>query len=60
MKLAEKCADQLLCAFDGKPVNRLQLMRGPRVGQEENMGGWCRFAIVDIIAEVLRNSPQND
>ena len=34
-------------------------MRGPRTGQEENMGGWCRAAIVDIIAEVLRNSPQN-
>jgi hypothetical protein len=34
-------------------------MRGPRAGQEENMGGWCRSEIVDIIAEVIRSFPQN-
>lgn len=55
-EIAEKCADQLLLAFDGKPVDRLQLMRGSLPDQETNMGGWCRSAVVTVIVEVLRSS----
>ena len=58
--VAEKCADALLTACDGKPCDRLQLMRGKWGREEEtNMGGWCRGAIIDQITEVLIASWSN-
>lgn len=60
MSVAEKCADALLTAFDGKPCHRLQLMRGKWEHEERNMGGWCRDAIVDRIVDMLMDSWQND
>jgi hypothetical protein len=57
--IAEKCADALLTAYDGKPCQRLQLMRGKWEHEERNMGGWCRDAIVDRIVDVLLESLPN-
>jgi len=61
MGIAEKCADALLTACDGKPCHRLQLMRGKWEREEErNMGGWCRGAIIDQIIDVLMDSWLNN
>lgn len=59
MVIAERCADALLTACDGKPCQRLQLMRGKWEHEETNMGGWCRDAIVDQIVDVLMESWPN-
>lgn len=60
INIAEKCADALFTACDGKPCHRLQLMRGKYEREEEtNMGGWCRGAIVDQIVDVLMESLPN-